>query len=106
VRDVPPPARTIFTTRTLRRPGGQITHNDAYLDSGDVARQLGFLPATGSSAEAKLLEDDGGVTVFDAGIEDMTRSGKRPASTRSIGRPARSDRRRFRIPRSMPTPSR
>ena len=35
---------------------GRITRNDAYLDSGDVARQLGFLPATGSSAEAKLTK--------------------------------------------------
>jgi predicted ester cyclase len=90
--------------------GDRITHNDAYLDSGEVARQLGFLPATGSGAEAALtklanagtkvkawmqasgpeqvadgvwvlrggfplrtmnvylIEDDGGVTVFDAGI--------------------------------------
>jgi glyoxylase-like metal-dependent hydrolase (beta-lactamase superfamily II)/predicted ester cyclase len=100
----------------IRVSDGRITHNDAYLDSGDVARQLGFLPAVGSSAEATLakvanvgtkvrarmrasepervaddvwllrggfpartmnvylIEDDGGVTVFDAGIEDMTRS--------------------------------
>ncbi len=91
-----------------------IQRNDAYLDSGDIARQLGLLPATGSKAEARLaklanvrtriasfvhgagpeliapgvwivrggfparemnvylLEDDGGVTVFDAGISDMT----------------------------------
>jgi glyoxylase-like metal-dependent hydrolase (beta-lactamase superfamily II)/predicted ester cyclase len=91
-----------------------IQHNDAYLDAGDVARQLGFLPAAGSPAEARLaklanartkltgwihgaqperiaegvwivrggfpsktmnvylIEDEGGVTVFDAGIEAMT----------------------------------
>src|SRR5437588_12303239 len=95
---------------------GRITRNDAYLDSGDVARQLGLLPPTGSTAEAGLtrvtnlgtrvrnwmqasepervaegvwvlrggfplktmnvylIEDDGGVTVFDAGIHDMTRA--------------------------------
>ncbi len=93
-----------------------ITHNDAYLDTGDVVRQLGFLPPAGSRAEARLaalanartrlanrvqaseperiadgvwllrggfpmktmnvylLEDDGGVTVFDAGISDMSRA--------------------------------
>jgi glyoxylase-like metal-dependent hydrolase (beta-lactamase superfamily II) len=92
-----------------------IQRNDAYLDSGEVARQLGFLPAAGSAGEARLtrlanlrtkaqawrhgaseaervadgvwivrggfpvktmnvylVEDDGGVTVFDAGISDMT----------------------------------
>ena len=91
-----------------------IQHNDAYLDGGDIARQLGVLPKTGSPAEARLtqvanlrtriasrihttepesiadgvwivrggfplrtmnvylLEDDGGVTVFDGGIQDMT----------------------------------
>ncbi len=91
-----------------------ITRNDAYVDSGEVARQLGFLPAAGSPAEARLaraanlgtrirswiraaqperiddgvwvvrggfpmrtmnvylIEDGDGVTVFDAGIEDMT----------------------------------
>ncbi len=91
-----------------------IKRNDAYIDSGSVARQLGFLPPAGSRAEARLaglsnlrtkimnwihgkapeeiadgvwvvrggfpakmmnvylLADDGGVTVFDAGIEDMT----------------------------------
>jgi steroid delta-isomerase-like uncharacterized protein len=91
-----------------------IQHNDAYLDIGDIARQLGFLPASGSRAEARLaklanvrtklrslihgaeperiadgvwivrggfpiktmnvylIEDDGAVTVFDAGISDMT----------------------------------
>jgi steroid delta-isomerase-like uncharacterized protein len=86
---------------------------EAYLDSGDVARQLGVLPPAGSRAETNLtklanartrarawihggdaeriaegvwlvrggvprvmnvylIEDDGGVTVFDAGISDMT----------------------------------
>lgn len=90
-----------------------IVRNDAYLDSGDIARQLGLLPAAGSPAEARLtrlanartralgafhgvrtepvapgvrvvrggfpiktmnvylIEDDGGVTVFDAGIAAM-----------------------------------
>jgi steroid delta-isomerase-like uncharacterized protein len=92
---------------------GKIQRNDAFLDSGSIARQLGFLPPTGSPAEARLaklanlrtrmaaliqgtepepiapgvwvvrggfptrlmnvfmLEDDGGVTVFDAGIREM-----------------------------------
>jgi steroid delta-isomerase-like uncharacterized protein len=92
---------------------GLIAHNDAYIDSGDVARQLGVLPPAGSPAEARLtqlanartklvskfhgaeaeriadgvwivrggfpakimnvylIEDEGGVTVFDAGIEAM-----------------------------------
>ncbi len=92
---------------------GLIERNDAYLDSGDLARQLGFLPPAGSAAEARLarlanartrlasriharpperiadgvwivrggfpmktmnvylIEDEGGVTVFDAGISDM-----------------------------------
>jgi glyoxylase-like metal-dependent hydrolase (beta-lactamase superfamily II)/predicted ester cyclase len=91
----------------------KIQHNDAYLDSGDIARQLGFLPPSGSKAETRLaklantrtklhdwmhgldvdriaedvwvarggfpmktmnvylIEDGGGVTVFDAGISDM-----------------------------------
>jgi hydroxyacylglutathione hydrolase len=91
----------------------KIQHNDAYLDSGSIARQLGFLPPAGSKAEERfrrlanlrtrlasrvqasepervadgvwlvrggfpsktmnvyLLEDDGGVTVFDAGISAM-----------------------------------
>jgi glyoxylase-like metal-dependent hydrolase (beta-lactamase superfamily II)/predicted ester cyclase len=95
---------------------GKITHNDAYLDGGSVARQLGFLPAAGSKAEARLarlanlrtkiqtrlhgaqpariadgvwlvagglplknmnvdlIEDNGGVTVFDAGVSEMTRT--------------------------------
>jgi steroid delta-isomerase-like uncharacterized protein len=85
---------------------------DAYLDSGDVARQLGVLPPAGSRAESNLtklanvrtrarawtqgsgaeriaegvwlvrggvpkvmnvylIEDDSGVTVFDAGISGM-----------------------------------
>jgi steroid delta-isomerase-like uncharacterized protein len=92
----------------------KIRHNDAYVDSGDIARKLGFLPPPGSKAEARLaklanvrtkvrsmmhgvepervadgvwvlrggfplkemnvyfIEDDGGVTMFDAGIDDMT----------------------------------
>jgi hydroxyacylglutathione hydrolase len=92
---------------------GLVHHNDVYLDSGDIARQLGLLPAAGSPAEARLtrftnartrvasrihgadpeliaegvwivrggfpaktmnvylIQDDGGVTVFDAGIEAM-----------------------------------
>lgn len=33
---------------------GLIAHNAAYLDSGDVARQLGLLPPAGSAAEARL----------------------------------------------------
>jgi glyoxylase-like metal-dependent hydrolase (beta-lactamase superfamily II) len=91
-----------------------IQHNDAYLDSGSIARQLGFLPPVGSKAEERmtrlanlrtrllsrisagppdrvaegvwlirggfpsktmnvyLIEDEGGVTVFDAGISAMT----------------------------------
>jgi steroid delta-isomerase-like uncharacterized protein len=85
---------------------------EAYIDSGDVARQLGVLPPSGSRAESNLtklanvrtrarawihggdaeriaegvwlvrggvpktmnvylIEDEGGVTVFDAGISDM-----------------------------------
>jgi glyoxylase-like metal-dependent hydrolase (beta-lactamase superfamily II) len=31
-----------------------IVHNDAFLDSGEVARQLGLLPPAGSRAEARL----------------------------------------------------
>ena len=31
-----------------------ISHNDAYIDSGDIARQLGLLPPAGSPAEARL----------------------------------------------------
>lgn len=33
-----------------------IHHNDAYLDSGDLARQLGLLPPAGSRAEARLTK--------------------------------------------------
>jgi steroid delta-isomerase-like uncharacterized protein len=92
---------------------GKIERLDAYLDSGDVARQLGVLPPAGSRAETNLtklanvrtrarawirggdaeriaegvwlvqggipktmnvylIEDDGGVTVFDCGVSDMT----------------------------------
>jgi glyoxylase-like metal-dependent hydrolase (beta-lactamase superfamily II)/predicted ester cyclase len=93
---------------------GLIVHNDAYIDSGDVARQLGLLPPTGSVAHQRLAkvvnartkaaagiyagdveavadgvwlirggfplrtmnvylleEPQGGVTVFDAGIDGM-----------------------------------
>jgi steroid delta-isomerase-like uncharacterized protein len=92
----------------------QIERLEAYIDSGDIARQLGVLPPAGSRAEQNLtklanvrtrarawfqatdperiadgvwlvrggipkimnvylLEDDGGgVTVYDAGISDMT----------------------------------
>jgi glyoxylase-like metal-dependent hydrolase (beta-lactamase superfamily II)/predicted ester cyclase len=93
---------------------GLIVHNDAYIDSGDVARQLGLLPANGSAAQQRLArvanlrtraavglhagdaepiaegvwrlrggfplrtmnvyliaDPDGGVTVFDAGIDGM-----------------------------------
>lgn len=32
----------------------KITHNDAYVDSGAIARELGFLPPTGSRGEARL----------------------------------------------------
>lgn len=103
-----------------------IQHNDAYLDSGDLARQLGVLPPTGSATEARLmrlanlrnklrnwrhgtnvewvaegvwlvrggfpaktmnvylLEDQGRVTMFDAGIDDMT-IGLRSAAARLGG---------------------
>jgi glyoxylase-like metal-dependent hydrolase (beta-lactamase superfamily II)/predicted ester cyclase len=91
---------------------GLITHNDAYIDTGAIARSLGVLPPAGSRAEARftalanagnkvrqmlhgaqaeaiaagvwivrggrpktmnvyLIADEGGVTVFDAGISDM-----------------------------------
>jgi steroid delta-isomerase-like uncharacterized protein len=91
----------------------RIVRNEAYFDSAAVARQLGFLPAAGSAAEARLtwlanaatrlralgsgaeaeaiapgvwlvrggrprymnvylIEDEGGLTVFDAGISAMT----------------------------------
>ena len=33
-----------------------IVHNDAFVDSGAIARQLGFLPPAGSSAEARLAK--------------------------------------------------
>ena len=33
-----------------------IVHNDAYIDSGDIARQLGLLPPTGSPAQARLAK--------------------------------------------------
>lgn len=33
-----------------------IQHNDAYIDAGDIARQLGFLPPAGSPVEARLTK--------------------------------------------------
>jgi glyoxylase-like metal-dependent hydrolase (beta-lactamase superfamily II)/predicted ester cyclase len=99
---------------TASPAGDVIVRNDAYIDTGDIARQLGMLPPAGSPAEARLakvanlrtklknwvhgaeaesiadgvwvvrggfpsktmnvyfIADDGGVTVFDAGISDMT----------------------------------
>jgi glyoxylase-like metal-dependent hydrolase (beta-lactamase superfamily II)/predicted ester cyclase len=33
-----------------------IVHNDAYIDSGDIARQLGLLPPTGSVAQQRLAK--------------------------------------------------
>lgn len=93
---------------------GLIVSNDAFSDSMTFARQIGMMPAQGSSAEARmtqafnaktrlgarlgageaemvaegvwvvqgqpgrcnvyLLEDDGGVTLFDAGARTMTRA--------------------------------
>jgi glyoxylase-like metal-dependent hydrolase (beta-lactamase superfamily II)/predicted ester cyclase len=90
----------------------QIVANTAYVDNGDVARQLGFLPPAGSKAERRLtglanartavahmlygaepkaiaagvwllrgrdartnvflIEDEGGVTVYDAGARHMS----------------------------------
>jgi hypothetical protein len=35
---------------------GLIVHNEDYVDTGDVARQLGLLPAAGSTAEARLAK--------------------------------------------------
>jgi glyoxylase-like metal-dependent hydrolase (beta-lactamase superfamily II)/predicted ester cyclase len=92
---------------------GLIRHNDAYVNTADIARQLGLLPPIGSPAANRLaklanlrtkvlarvhgtdperiadgvwivrggipktmnvylIKDDGGVTVFDAGVADMT----------------------------------
>jgi steroid delta-isomerase-like uncharacterized protein len=97
---------------TFRGDEDKLERLEAYIDSGDVARQLGVLPPAGSRAETNLtklanvrtrarawiqggdaeriaegvwlvrggipkvmnvylIEDDGGVTVFDAGISDM-----------------------------------
>src|SRR5438270_9612583 len=98
-----------------------IQHNDAYLDSGEIGRQLGVLPESGSPGEARLtrlanlrtrieswirgvrtervaegvwvlrggfpsktmnvylVQDADGVTMFDAGISDMT------AAVRAVG---------------------
>ena len=99
---------------TASSEGDVIVRNDAYIDTGDIARQLGMLPAAGSPAEARLakvanlrtrvknwihgtgpesiadgvwvvrggfpsktmnvyfIADQDGVTMFDAGISDMT----------------------------------
>jgi glyoxylase-like metal-dependent hydrolase (beta-lactamase superfamily II)/predicted ester cyclase len=35
---------------------GLIVHNDAFSDSGDIARQLGLLPANGSPAQVRLAQ--------------------------------------------------
>ena len=35
---------------------GLIQHNDAYIDSGEIARQLGLLPPAGSAAEERLTK--------------------------------------------------
>jgi hydroxyacylglutathione hydrolase len=35
---------------------GLIVHNDAFIDTGAIARQLGFLPPPGSTAEARLAK--------------------------------------------------
>src|SRR5579875_468630 len=103
----------------------RIVANTAYVDSGSVARQLGFLPAAGSPAERRLtslanartaiaqarygaepqavaagvwllrggipnrgnvflIEDEGGVTVYDAGTRQM-RGAIRAAAVRFGG---------------------
>jgi steroid delta-isomerase-like uncharacterized protein len=97
---------------TFTSDGEKLERLEAYIDSGDIARQLGLLPPTGSRAESNLtklanvrtrarawiggseaeriaegvwvlrggvpkvmnvylIEDEGGVTVFDAGISGM-----------------------------------
>jgi hydroxyacylglutathione hydrolase len=98
----------------LRVSDGLIQSNDAFTDSMTFARQIGLMPAQGSSTEARmtgafnaktrlsarlsageaelvaqgvwvvhgqparcnvyLIEDDGGVTLFDAGARTMTRA--------------------------------
>jgi hydroxyacylglutathione hydrolase len=98
----------------LRVRDGLIHSNDAFSDTATFARQIGMLPAQGSSAEQRmagafnaktrltarlgggearlvaqgvwvvqgepgrcnvyLIEDDGGVTLFDAGARTMTRA--------------------------------
>ncbi len=93
---------------------GLIAGIEVYMDTGDIARQLGLLPAAGSVAETRmtrllnlrtrledaisgvtpeaiaagvwvvrggrpramnayLIEDDGGVTLFDSGVSSMAR---------------------------------
>jgi len=99
----------------LQVEDGLIRHNDAYMNTADVARQLGVLPAIGSATDVSitkvanvraqanrlvyggdpeliapgvwilrglvprtmnvyLIEDDGGVVVFDTGISAMHRA--------------------------------
>ena len=48
------PARARGLRRAHASQDDLIRHNDAYLDSGDIARQLGVLPPAGSPAEARL----------------------------------------------------
>ncbi len=48
-----------------------ITHNDAYLDSGDLARQLGLLPPAGSASDARLTRLDADVEQARASIRKL-----------------------------------
>ena len=41
---------------TASGDGDLIERNDAYIDTGDLARQLGMLPTAGSAAEARLTK--------------------------------------------------
>ena len=49
-----------------------IQHNDAYLDTGSIARQLGLLPPAGSKAEARIRRL--------GNLRTRLRPGSRPAS--------------------------
>src|SRR5262249_13650629 len=41
---------------TTSDDGDVIVRNDAYIDTGDIARQLGMLPPAGSAAEARITK--------------------------------------------------